>query len=122
MSNRLTIRVQPDEGVELCIEAKKPGAKFCLDRIPLSFSYEEHFKQKPPEAYERLLLDCISGDQTLFWRSDGVNASWSLITPVLKAWEKTDKKNKLFTYPAGSWGPEEADELLKQDNREWKKL
>ncbi len=122
MSNTLTIKVQPDEGVVLCIEAKKPGAKFCMDRIPLSFSYEEHFKQKPPEAYERLMLDCIAGDQTLFWRSDGVNASWSLITPVLKRWEKRDKKNKLFTYPAGSWGPVEAEELLKQDNREWNKI
>ena len=121
-SNTLCINVQPEEGVILCIEAKKPGVKYCLNTIPLSFSYQDHFKQQLPEPYERLLLDCLAGDQTLFWCSDGVRASWSLINPVLKAWKKIDNKNKLYTYPAGSWGPIEADKLLKQDNREWKKF
>jgi len=120
--NILVIKVQPDEGIILTVQAKSPGAKFCMDEISLKFDYKEHFGIDFPDAYERLLLDVMLGDQTLFWRSDGVFASWSLITPVLQAWEKNEKQNcpcSLSFYKAGEWGSKESIDLIQRDKREW---
>jgi len=75
-----------------------------------------------PEAYERLLLDCMLGDQTLFWRSDGVEAAWSLVTPVLKRWEENEKSCPITFYKSGSWGPKDSETLLERDGRQWRVL
>jgi len=120
--NMLVIRVQPYEGILLSIQAKSPGPKFCLTDIPLHFNYKDFFGHNPPDAYERLLLDCMAGDQILFWRSDGIFASWSVITSILNAWQNRVKQLcpcRLDYYSAGTWGPKKADELIKKDGREW---
>ena len=116
-ADMLVLNVQPEEGMALSIQAKQPGPKLCMGRLSLDFKYAEVFGGDIPDAYERLLLDCMLGDQTLFIRSDVIAASWRLFTPVLEAWSKFDGNNfncpcNLRTYPAGSWGPEEAAQLL----------
>ena len=110
--NMLILNVQPDEGISLRIQAKRPGPKSCLATLSLDFSYCEVFGTRPPNAYERLLLDCLLGDQTLFWRHDGVRAAWALITPVLEAWRDDETITPLYLYPAGSWGPAAARALV----------
>ncbi len=110
--NVLVLNVQPEEGISLKIQAKRPGPKSCLSSLAMDFSYKEVFGIEPPSAYERLLLDCLLGDQTLFWRRDGVEVAWSLITPVLKAWEDKKTTSPLYPYPAGSWGPPQAKALI----------
>jgi len=119
--NILVFNVQPDEGVALMIQAKKPGPKMCLCDLNLDMSYREAFQADPPESYERLLLDCMLGDQMLFIREDVVELSWALFTPVLQAWAAGDART-LHPYSAGSWGPVAADALLKRDGREWRDL
>lgn len=118
--NVLVMNVQPEEGIALTIQAKNPGAKLCMKSLTMDFRYHDIFGIELPDAYERLLLDCAKGDQTLFWRSDGIEASWSLITPVLKKWEA--EGCPLGFYESGTWGPREADELLKRDGRQWRQL
>lgn len=108
--NALILRVQPEQGVSLHIQAKKPGLGVNLSSLEMAFDYNEVFSGKSPEAYERLLLDCITGDQTLFVREDGMLASWEIITPVLKWMD--EKSISPYHYPAGSDGPSEADKLL----------
>lgn len=120
--NMLVLNVQPEEGISLTIQAKRPGARLCMDSLTMNFRYQDIFGIELPGAYERLLLDCMLGDQTLFWRSDGVEASWSLVTPVLKKWEEEIETCALAFYKAGSWGPAEADAFLEQDGRYWLKL
>jgi glucose-6-phosphate 1-dehydrogenase len=115
-ANVLVFRIQPDEGVSLTIEAKKPGPKLCLGALTMDFDYNEVFGETPPGAYERLLLDCMIGDSTLFIRNDAVSTTWSLMQPLL------EEKLPLLTYPRGSWGPREADELLENDARMWRAL
>jgi len=116
-ADMLVLNVQPEEGMALSIQAKQPGPKLCMGRLSLDFKYSEVFGGDIPDAYERLLLDCMLGDQTLFIRSDVITASWRLFTPVLEAWSKFDGNDlncpcRLRSYPAGSCGPEEAGELL----------
>jgi len=118
--NCLVMNVQPEEGIALTIQAKEPGAKLCMNSLTMDFRYQDVFGIELPDAYERLLLDCMLGDQTLFWRSDGVEAAWSLVTPVLDKWEK--EGCPLAFYRSGSWGPREADDLLGRDGRRWRKL
>ena len=121
--NVLVLRVQPEEGVSLTIQAKQPGAKLCVGDLTLKFSYRDVFGGDPPEAYERLLLDCMLGDQTLFVRRDTVEVAWSLLTPCLEAWEKKGDDpavGPLHFYKAGSWGPDAAAELLARDGRTWR--
>jgi glucose-6-phosphate 1-dehydrogenase len=116
--NRLVMRIQPDEGILLRFQAKRPGLVMLLNPVNMRFSYEEAFKSEPPEAYETLLLDVMEGDSTLFKRSDQVEAAWSIVTPVLDAWTNTmpiDFPN----YDAGTWGPEAAEVLIAQDGRSW---
>ncbi len=118
--NVLVLNVQPEEGIALTIQAKQPGAKLCMNSLTMDFRYEEIFGIELPDAYERLLLDCMLGDQTLFWRSDGIEASWALVTPVLDKWEQ--EGCPLASYDAGSWGPTQAHTLLEHDGRHWRKL
>ena len=117
-SNRLIINIQPEEGIELRFQAKNPGPKIRLSPVTMRFSYSDAFKVAAPEAYETLLSDVLGGDATLFMRADQVEAAWSVVTPVLDAWEAVvpfDFPN----YQAGAWGPEAAGILLAQDGRSW---
>jgi glucose-6-phosphate 1-dehydrogenase len=120
--NMLVLNVQPEEGISLTIDAKRPGTKVDLGSLTLHVNYRNIFGGDPPEAYERLLLDCMLGDQMLFVRTDGVDASWSLVTEVLRTWEVGAKRGRcaLHTYSAGSWGPQTAEALLAADGRRWR--
>jgi len=122
--NRLVINVQPEEGISLTIDAKRPGTRADLGALTLHFDYRSIFGGDPPEAYERLLHDCMLGDQMLFVRTDGVEASWSLVTSVLDVWDRGAQCERcmLDTYPAGSWGPPAAEALLAADGRQWRTL
>jgi glucose-6-phosphate 1-dehydrogenase len=116
--NRMTIRVQPDEDIQLRFQAKQPGPHLHLRPVHMRFSYKESFQTPTPEAYETLLLDVIRADATLFMRDDQVEAAWSVVTPILDDWGNHPPLD-FPNYPAGSWGPEEADELLARDGRHW---
>jgi glucose-6-phosphate 1-dehydrogenase len=118
--NMLTIRIQPDEGISLKLGAKMPGSKMVIRQMQMTFSYSTAFGEFPATAYETLLLDAMEGDTTLFNRSDAVALSWEILRPVLETWEAADSTVPLPPYAAGSWGPEEADQLLAQDGRAWK--
>src|SRR5690606_34506325 len=99
---------------------KVPGPSSPLQPVKMDFRYGAYFGQSPPEAYERLIWDCILGDSTLFARADEVEASWKLFTPLLEYWAKTAPP--FPNYPCGTWGPEAADEMIAKDNRDWRKL
>jgi glucose-6-phosphate 1-dehydrogenase len=115
--NSLVLRVQPDEGVRLSFSAKRPGPGVEIEPVPMDFHYARTFAHEPPEAYERLILDALTGDHTLFARGDAVEASWEWITPILKHWENSDERPA--EYEAGSWGPEEADRLIAWTADRW---
>ncbi len=115
-SNVLRLRIQPDEGISLRMSVKEPGLAMRLQPTTMSFSYRDAFGDSP-DAYERLLLDAINGDQALFLGNDEVEGSWSSISPALGEWD--DQHIEPFLYEAGSWGPAEADELLARDGRQW---
>ena len=120
--NVLVIRIQPDEGISLRMQAKMPGASFRIEPVKMDFHYGTSFGKASPEAYERLLLDAMSGDATLFARRDEVEEAWAFIDPIEEGWSAKENQPGLFLYPAGSWGPEEADELLARDGRAWRRL
>jgi glucose-6-phosphate 1-dehydrogenase len=120
--NVLVIRIQPDEGISLRMQAKMPGTSFRIEPVKMDFHYGTSFGKASPEAYERLLLDAMSGDATLFARRDEVEEAWAFIDPVEQGWAAKENAPGLFQYPAGSWGPEEADELLARDGRAWRRL
>lgn len=120
--NVLVIRIQPDEGLSLRIHAKVPGTSFRIEPVKMDFHYGTSFGRPSPEAYERLLLDAMSGDATLFARRDEVEEAWAFIDPIEEAWHAKKDAPGLFFYPAGSWGPEEADDLLARDGRAWRRL
>jgi glucose-6-phosphate 1-dehydrogenase len=115
--NQLVIRVQPDEGVVLKFGSKVPGTTMELRDIAMDFSYGEAFTEASPEAYERLVLDVLLGDKTLFPDAAEVEASWMVIDPLEAAWAGT----KPETYRAGEWGPRTADEMLARDGRSWRR-
>jgi glucose-6-phosphate 1-dehydrogenase len=117
-SNVLHFRIQPNEGISLCFEAKHPGPKLCMSTVTMEFNYQEAFGTPPPEAYTRLFQDVMLGDQTLFARKDWLNSSWAFLTPLLDFWAEQKQKGLLFC-PAGSWGPPEADALITRDGHEW---
>ena len=117
-ANVLTIRVQPNEGIALEFQAKTPGPAMDIKPLEMDFGYRESFGGAPPEAYQRLLLDAAVGDATLFTRSDEVEAAWEFVAPVVEGC-RGDADNML-QYPAGSWGPKEADELIQADRRQWR--
>ncbi len=116
--NRLLIRIQPDEGIVLQLQAKQPGEMMRLAPVNMRFSYREAFHSRPPDAYETLLLDIMLEDLTQFMRADQIEASWGVITPVLEAWESIAPAD-FPNYPAGTWGPEEAELLTAQDGNSW---
>jgi glucose-6-phosphate 1-dehydrogenase len=111
--------MQPDEGVSLKLGAKIPGAKMRIRPVTMEFHYGTSFLSQSPEAYERLIIDAMRGEATLFTRNDEVDAQWSIIDPILKSWE--DKKPRMATYEAGSQGPAEANRLL-GEHRKWRRL
>ncbi|MDQ4132619.1 MAG: glucose-6-phosphate dehydrogenase [Actinomycetota bacterium] len=115
----MVLRIQPEEGIALRFGAKVPGQAFRVRSVSMDFSYGAAFLEETPEAYERLLLDALVGDQTLFIRSDEVEQAWRIVDPVLDAWEEGDVP--LASYDAGTWGPREADELLEGDQRSWRR-
>ena len=117
----LAIRIQPDEGIGLRFVAKVPGPTMTLRPVTMDFRYGATFGGSGPEAYERLILDAMLGDPTLFARADEVSAAWRFITPVLDAWAKTPPK-QLPGYAAGTWGPTEATRLIERDGRAWRRL
>ncbi|MFN2160063.1 MAG: glucose-6-phosphate dehydrogenase [Anaerolineales bacterium] len=116
--NRLVIHIQPDEGILLRFQAKRPGPKVRLGPVDMRFTYKEAFQTTPPEAYETLLLDAMVGDATLFMRADQVEAAWKVITPVLEGWEAVLPED-FPNYSAGTWGPEAAQILIAQNGRSW---
>lgn len=118
--NILAIRIQPDEGIALKINCKVPGPASPIQPVKMDFRYGSYFGMSPPEAYERLILDCMAGDNTLFAREDEVFNSWALLNPVLEEWQKTDPK--FPNYAAGTWGPEIADEMMRVEGRKWRIL
>ena len=117
--NQLILTMQPNEGVSLSLGAKIPGSSMRIRPVNMEFLYGSAFMSQSPEAYERLILDAMRGDATLFTRSDEVIAQWSIIDPILKAW-KEDDDEPLHTYASGSGGPEAADELIAP--RKWRGL
>jgi len=118
--NVLVFQIQPEEGISLRFQAKRPGSKICIGTLKMTFSYKDVFGVEMPEAYQRLLLDCMAGDQTLFTRFDSIEVSWQLLMPVLEAWQKSTKRP--FEYPAGSESFPQADALVEADSRQWHKL
>lgn len=116
--NRLTIHIQPDEGITLKIGAKIPGAISQLSSVDMGFTYTSAFGIELPDAYERLIADCMLGDSTLFIRRDEIEASWRIVDSITGAWEKMSTDN-VHPYPAGTWGPQEANMLIEKDGRHW---
>jgi glucose-6-phosphate 1-dehydrogenase len=117
--NQLVIRIQPDEGILLKFGMKTPGAGFDVQNVNMDFHYSDLSHQRIPEAYERLLLDCMTGDSTLYARKDAVMANWEFLDPVLNAWEN-DPLIPVHGYPAGTWGPEKADDLIEGKGMTWR--
>ncbi|HTJ81700.1 MAG TPA: glucose-6-phosphate dehydrogenase [Polyangiaceae bacterium] len=119
--NVLVLRIQPDEGIEFQFMAKQPGDDLFVSNVKMDFSYARAFERAPIEAYERLFLDCMRGDTTLFARRDSVEEAWELCTPILEAWENDDSI-PLYEYEQGSNGPEAADALLRETRHRWRSL
>src|SRR5690606_519583 len=120
--NVLVIRIQPEEGNSLRILSKVPGSALRIGPVKMDFHYSTSFGKARPEAYERLLLDAMAGDATLFARRDEVEEAWRFVDQVENAWHQCDEPPPMATFSAGSWGPREADELLQEDNRSWRRL
>jgi glucose-6-phosphate 1-dehydrogenase len=117
----LTLRVQPEEGLSMRIASKLPGAKVRIYPVKMEFNYSSSFGGSTPEAYERLLLDVMAGDATLFMRRDAVEAAWHFVMPILESWQQS-RVRTLPEYQAGTWGPLEADRLIESDGRQWRTL
>lgn len=117
-TNRLMLHLQPNEGISLQFGAKVPGPVMKLGTVKMDFDYQDYFGSTPDTGYERLFLDCMIGDATLFQRADMVEAGWNLIQPVLDVWKALPPR-AFPNYSSGSWGPKEADELLERDGRHW---
>ena len=116
--NALVIRVQPEEGITLHVDAKVPGQALDLKTVAMDFKYDEAFAQTPSTGYETLLYDVLTGDQTLFHRADSTEVGWRAVMPILEAWQS---QPSLPGYAAGSWGPDEAHELIERDGRAWRR-
>ena len=117
--NLMVIRIQPEEGVSLKIGAKVPGSGFEVRSVNMDLLYGTAFLEEAPDAYQRLLLDLMLGDPTLFIRADEAEGAWRILDPLMKAW--SDGGSEVAHYEAGTWGPKEADELLTNDGREWRR-
>jgi len=117
--NLLVLNIQPDEGITLTFGAKAPGSIHKVGPVSMEFSYAQTFGGEPPEAYERLIQDCLIGDATLFNRADEVEAAWSFTTNILNGWKKQKLRN-LPVYESGTWGPPTADEFIAFDGHAWR--
>jgi glucose-6-phosphate 1-dehydrogenase len=117
--NQFIVHIQPQEGISLQFGAKIPGPIVKLGTVNMDFRYADYFGSKPSTGYERLLYECMIGDATLFQRADMVEASWSVVQPILDVWQALPPRN-FPNYPAGSWGPWEANDLLERDGRQWR--
>jgi glucose-6-phosphate 1-dehydrogenase len=115
----MALRIQPDEGIAIRFASKVPSESMRVRGVDMDFRYGMAFGGGPPEAYERLLLDCILGEATLFTREDEVETSWALMDRILDGWRQHPR---VYPYESGSWGPSEADDLLARDDRSWRKL
>ncbi|HVJ54296.1 MAG TPA: glucose-6-phosphate dehydrogenase [Aliidongia sp.] len=120
-ANRLTLQIQPEEGIAMEFGAKIPGPRVSLGRVSMNFQYKDYFEVAPSTGYETLVYDCMIGDATLFQRADSVEAGWSVVQPLIDLWTAEPNFN-LQTYEAGSAGPQNADELLARDGRVWRTL
>jgi glucose-6-phosphate 1-dehydrogenase len=119
--NLLVLHIQPDEGISLRFGAKIPGPMVRVGSVNMDFAYVDYFGSEPSTGYERLLYDCMIGDATLFQRADMVEAGWSAVAPILDVWRALPAR-AFPNYAAGSWGPKEADDLLKRDGRQWRNI
>jgi glucose-6-phosphate 1-dehydrogenase len=117
--NQLVIRIQPDEGMLLKFGVKVPGAGFNVQDVDMDFHYSSLANNYIPEAYQRLLLDCMQGDSTLYTRGDAIEEAWKFVDPILYAWNEKPGI-RIFGYPAGTWGPEIADSLIEEKNMTWR--
>jgi glucose-6-phosphate 1-dehydrogenase len=117
--NELVINIQPKEGISLSFEAKVPGPVVSLGLVNMDFQYSDYFGTTPSTGYETLLYDCMMGDSTLFQRADMVEAAWAVVQPILDVWNALPPRD-FPNYPAGAWGPAQADELLRREGREWR--
>lgn len=117
--NQLIIRIQPDEGILLRFGMKMPGAGFNIRAVNMDFHYKDLGEIEIPDAYERLLLDCVHGDAMLYARVDADEACWAFVTPILEAW-RDNPDIKLYGYPSGTWGPKEASTLFAEDSEDWR--
>jgi len=117
----LILRIQPDEGIRLRFNAKRPGPAMTLESVSMRFNYKDYFQQAPAVGYETLIYDCLIGDATLFQRADQVEAAWGLVEPVLEGWRNTNPRH-FPNYAAGSEGPSAANDLLAKDGRSWRTI
>ncbi|AFY37955.1 glucose-6-phosphate 1-dehydrogenase [[Leptolyngbya] sp. PCC 7376] len=120
--NVLALRIQPNEGISMRFEAKMPGADIRTRSVDMDFSYGSSFGMATQDAYTRLLLDCMVGDQTLFTRADEVEEAWRVVTPALAAWDAPSDPSNVPQYEAGTWEPTEAEFLINRDGRRWRRL
>jgi glucose-6-phosphate 1-dehydrogenase len=120
--NVLTMRVYPNEGISLRFEGKRPGPDLRTRTVDMDFSYGSSFGVTSSDAYDRLLVDCMLGDQTLFTRADEVEEAWRLVTPALTAWEAPTDPSLVPQYEAGTWEPAEAEQLINRDGRRWRRV
>ncbi|WP_017719159.1 glucose-6-phosphate dehydrogenase [Kamptonema formosum] len=120
--NILALRIQPNEGISMRFEVKMPGSDLRTRPVDMDFSYGSTFGKTTGDAYERLLLDCMLGDQTLFTRADEVEEAWRVVMPALAAWEAPTDPASIPQYEAGTWEPNEAELLINRDGRRWRRL
>jgi glucose-6-phosphate 1-dehydrogenase len=118
-ANQLIIRIQPDEGILIKFGMKEPGAGFNVKSVNMDFHYSDLADVRVPSAYERLLSDVMHGDSTLYSRDDAVETAWKFIEPIQNAWA-TDSNIKIYGYPAGTWGPENANDLIEGKDLNWR--
>lgn len=121
-TNVLALRIQPNEGISLRFEVKMPGPDLRTRSVDMDFSYGSTFGFAASDAYDRLLLDCMMGDQTLFTRADEVEVAWQVVTPALAAWDAPADPKSIPLYEAGTWEPTEAEALINRDGRRWRRL
>ncbi|MBW6521119.1 MAG: glucose-6-phosphate dehydrogenase [Desulfoarculaceae bacterium] len=115
IANRLVFGIYPQESISLTFQTKKPGPRMCMRSMTMDFRYHDAYPGPSPDAYEKVLRDCIQGDHMLFWRQDGIEQSWSLLTPLLNECEKCQgREQRLHTYDAGSWGPDAARTIMEK--------
>jgi glucose-6-phosphate 1-dehydrogenase len=120
--NVLVLKIHPEEGISIKFEAKRPGPDLQTRTVEMDFGYDSSFGVKSSDAYDRLLLDCMLGDQTLFTRSDEVEEAWRIVMPALAAWEADRNPHNMPQYEAGTWEPIEAELLLNQSGRRWRRI